>query len=175
VRVGVSLCRVSGRIPQTGDEDRPRASDAGGQRVVDDEVNGSTKANSPRGEHAKPEVSTETARLPKPGTAHHAASAPGTSLACGSREWNPQQWTPLRNAPPRVGTKDAHLDPNRYGMRTVDAAGGSATKMAVRFAVRARHSLPSRLTLKVVVASAADAGQPPRTLCSSDARATTPG
>src|SRR6185312_16841040 len=101
---------------------------------------------------------TETARLPKPGTAHHAASAPSTSLGCGSREWNPQQWTPLRNAPPRVGTEDAHLDPNRYGMRTVDAAGGSATQMAVRFAVRARHSRPVRISSKWAVASSAAAG-----------------
>jgi len=90
-----------------------------------------------------------------------------TRLGCGSREWNPQQWTPLRNAPPRVGTKDAHLDPNRYGMRTVDAAGGSATEMAVRFAVRARHSRPMRISSKCVVASSAAAGC--RVSCASSA------
>jgi len=37
---------------------------------------------------------------------------------------------------PGVGTTEAHLDPNRYGLRTVNAAGGSATHVAVRFTVR---------------------------------------
>jgi hypothetical protein len=65
------------------DDDRPGR--------ADDVVNGSIKANSPRGEHAKPEVSYETARLPKPGSAHHAASAPEDDSECGSCERNPQQ------------------------------------------------------------------------------------
>src|SRR6185437_13805263 len=65
---------------QKGGEHTPRTSDDIGHRVADDVFNGSIKANSPRGEHAKPEVSTETARLPKPGTAQHAASAPGSQM-----------------------------------------------------------------------------------------------
>jgi hypothetical protein len=36
----------------------------------------------------------------------------------------------------RVGTLDARIDPNRYGLRTVNAAGGSAATVAVRFTVR---------------------------------------
>jgi hypothetical protein len=35
-----------------------------------------------------------------------------------------------------VGTSDARIDPNRYGLRTVNAAGGSAATVAVRFTVR---------------------------------------
>src|SRR4051794_17158239 len=72
---------------EKGGAHSPRTSDDIRRRAADDVVNGSIKANSPRGEHAKPEVSTETARLPKPGTAQHAASVPGrTCLGCGSRE-----------------------------------------------------------------------------------------
>jgi hypothetical protein len=37
---------------------------------------------------------------------------------------------------PGVGTSDAHLDPNRYGVRTVKAAGGSVTDVTVSFTVR---------------------------------------
>ena len=37
---------------------------------------------------------------------------------------------------PGVGTSAARIDPNRHGLRTVDAAGGSAAKVAVRFTVR---------------------------------------
>jgi hypothetical protein len=37
---------------------------------------------------------------------------------------------------PRVGTSEARIDPNRYGLRTVNAAGGSAATVAVRFTVR---------------------------------------
>ena len=37
---------------------------------------------------------------------------------------------------PGIGTSEARIDPNRYGLRTVSAAGGSATKVAVRFTVR---------------------------------------
>jgi hypothetical protein len=37
---------------------------------------------------------------------------------------------------PRVGTSEARIDPNRYGLRTVSAAGGSAATVAVRFTVR---------------------------------------
>ena len=37
---------------------------------------------------------------------------------------------------PGIGTSEARIDPNRYGLRTVNAAGGSATTVAVRFAVR---------------------------------------
>jgi hypothetical protein len=36
----------------------------------------------------------------------------------------------------RSGTSQARLDPNRYGQRAVNAAGGSATSVAVRFTVR---------------------------------------
>src|SRR5712671_975573 len=32
---------------------------------------------------------------------------------------------------PRVGTSEARVDPNRYGLRTVSAAGGSAATVAV--------------------------------------------
>ena len=35
-----------------------------------------------------------------------------------------------------TGTSQARLDPNRYGQRAVNAAGGSATSVAVRFTVR---------------------------------------
>jgi hypothetical protein len=37
---------------------------------------------------------------------------------------------------PGVGTSEARIDPNRYGLRTVSAAGGSAATVAVRFTVR---------------------------------------
>ena len=37
---------------------------------------------------------------------------------------------------PGVGTSEARIDPNRYGLRTVGAAGGSAASVAVRFTVR---------------------------------------
>lgn len=37
---------------------------------------------------------------------------------------------------PGVGTSEAHLDPNRYGVRTVEAAGGSVTAVTVSFTVR---------------------------------------
>jgi hypothetical protein len=37
---------------------------------------------------------------------------------------------------PGVGTSEAHLDPNRYGVRTVKAAGGSVTDVTVSFTVR---------------------------------------
>jgi hypothetical protein len=37
---------------------------------------------------------------------------------------------------PGIGTSEAHLDPNRYGVRTVDAAGGSVASVTVRFTVR---------------------------------------
>jgi hypothetical protein len=37
---------------------------------------------------------------------------------------------------PGVGTSAARIDPNRYGLRTVDAAGGSAATVAVKFTVR---------------------------------------
>jgi hypothetical protein len=36
----------------------------------------------------------------------------------------------------RTGTSQARLDPNRNGQRAVNAAGGSATSVAVRFTVR---------------------------------------
>jgi hypothetical protein len=37
---------------------------------------------------------------------------------------------------PGIGTSEARIDPNRYGLRTVSAAGGSVTTVAVRFTVR---------------------------------------
>jgi hypothetical protein len=37
---------------------------------------------------------------------------------------------------PGIGTSEARIDPNRYGLRTVSAAGGSAATVAVRFTVR---------------------------------------
>jgi hypothetical protein len=37
---------------------------------------------------------------------------------------------------PGVGTSYAHLDRNRYGVRTVKAAGGSVTDVTVSFTVR---------------------------------------
>jgi hypothetical protein len=37
---------------------------------------------------------------------------------------------------PGVGTPDAHLDPNRHGVRTVKAAGDSVTDVTVSFTVR---------------------------------------
>jgi hypothetical protein len=37
---------------------------------------------------------------------------------------------------PGLGTSAARIDPNRYGLRTVDAAGGSAATVAVKFTVR---------------------------------------
>jgi hypothetical protein len=37
---------------------------------------------------------------------------------------------------PGIGTSEARIDPNRYGLRTVDAAGGSSTTVEVRFTVR---------------------------------------
>lgn len=37
---------------------------------------------------------------------------------------------------PGVGTSEAHLDPNRHGVRTVKAAGGSVTDVTVSFTVR---------------------------------------
>jgi hypothetical protein len=39
-------------------------------------------------------------------------------------------------AHPGSGTSEARIDPNGHGVRTVDAAGGSATQVAVRFTVR---------------------------------------
>jgi hypothetical protein len=53
---------------------------------------------------------------------------------------------------PRVGTSEARIDPNRYGLRTVSAAGGSATTVAVRFTVRP------------VIVLVVDAGGTPREL-----------
>lgn len=37
---------------------------------------------------------------------------------------------------PGLGTSEARIDPNRYGLRTVDAAGGSSATVEVRFTVR---------------------------------------
>ena len=37
---------------------------------------------------------------------------------------------------PGTGTSEARIDPTRYGKRAVNAAGGSATTVAVRFTVR---------------------------------------
>jgi hypothetical protein len=37
---------------------------------------------------------------------------------------------------PGTGTSAARIDPNRYGLRTVNAAGGSAATVAVKFTVR---------------------------------------
>jgi hypothetical protein len=53
---------------------------------------------------------------------------------------------------PRVGTSEARIDPNRYGLRTVSAAGGSAATVAVRFTVRP------------VIVLVVDAGGAPREL-----------
>lgn len=39
-------------------------------------------------------------------------------------------------APSWAGTTGAHPDPNRHGVRTVDAAGGGTTGVVVRFTVR---------------------------------------
>ena len=39
-------------------------------------------------------------------------------------------------APSWAGTTGTHLDPNRHGVRTVDAAGGGTTSVVVRFTVR---------------------------------------
>ena len=45
--------------------------------------------------------------------------------------------TVIALALPGPGTSGARIDPNRYGVRTVDAAGGSvATSVTVRFTVR---------------------------------------
>ena len=37
---------------------------------------------------------------------------------------------------PGIGTSEARIDPNTRGLRTVNAAGGSAATVAVRFTVR---------------------------------------
>jgi hypothetical protein len=50
---------------------------------------------------------------------------------------------------PGIGTSAARIDPNRYGLRTVDAAGGSAATVAVKFTVR-----------PVIVLVVDDAGRP---------------
>jgi hypothetical protein len=53
---------------------------------------------------------------------------------------------------PRIGTSEARIDPNRYGLRTVSAAGGSAATVAVR------------LTVRPVIVLVVDSGGRPREL-----------
>ena len=62
---------------------------------------------------------------------------------------------------PGVGTSDAHLDPNRYGVRTVKAAGGSVTDVTVSFTVRP------------VIVVVVDAGGRPRAVWSNVGRSPT--
>src|SRR4051794_34156322 len=68
-------CASGPSSTEKGGEDSPRTSDEIGQPVADDVVNGSIKANSPRGEHAKPEVSTGDG----------SAAETGNRSACGVR------------------------------------------------------------------------------------------
>src|SRR5436190_10329330 len=79
----------------------------------------------------------ETARLPKPEPARRPRPRTSQEQAFDGSgvHWAVVVMT-IAIALPRVGTSEARIDPNRYGLRTVNAAGGSATTVAVRFTVR---------------------------------------
>jgi hypothetical protein len=82
----------------------------------------------------------ETARLPKPGPARKRRPQPRKSRRPAERvHWSDGIAVAL--ALPGLGTSAARIDPNRYGLRTVGAAGGSAATVAVKPTVRARISL----------------------------------
>jgi hypothetical protein len=77
----------------------------------------------------------ETARLPKPGPAQKRRPQPRKSRRPAKRvHWSDGIAVAL--VLPGLGTPAARIDPNRYGLRTVDAAGGSAATVAVKFTVR---------------------------------------
>jgi len=83
-------------------------------------------------------LSNETAQLPKPGPAHETAVATSQEQAAGGGGFTGATATAIALALPGQGTPPARIDPNRYGLRTVDAAGGSTTTVVVRFTVRSR-------------------------------------
>src|SRR5438132_33723 len=109
-------------------------------------------ANPLRGGHRKARGLHETARLPKPERARRLQPRTSKEQALGRSDvhWSGGVMT-IAIARPGIGTSEARLDPNRYGLRTVSAAGGSAATVAVRLTVR-----------PVILLVMDDAGTPPQ-------------
>src|SRR5262245_48109893 len=122
-------------IPRFGDT-RPPIRRGSGRRRRRSPGYGSTTANPPRGGGAKHEVSQEIARLPNPGNADDGRKARMTRGTPAALLAGPLVMVTFALALGGTGTSQARLDPNRNGQRAVNAAGGSAISVAVRFTVR---------------------------------------